>query len=48
MLYAIYKINNDGEASECLGYIWDWHYMFKTYLEMMEAGEILLIPQQED
>lgn len=48
MKYAIYKINEEGEASDCLGYIWDWHYMFEMYFQMMEAGVLLLVPQQQE
>ena len=48
MRYAIYKINSDGEASECLGYIYDWHWMYDTYCQMMEAGVILLVPQEDE
>ena len=47
-IYKVYKINNDGEASDCIGYIFEDLEIFDDYLEFFGNGSILLVPNVID
>ncbi len=43
MSYIVYKINDDGEASEPLGVVDDRDPTFEIYWRMFNEGTVLLI-----
>ena len=43
-IYMVYAINDSGESSDCLGYIFETDMLFADYMEMFDNGSILLVP----
>ncbi len=46
MSYIVYKVNDDGEASDPLGVVDDRDIAFQIYWRMFNEGTVLLIPNE--
>ena len=46
-VYKIYKINEENDVSECLGYISVLDPLFEVYLDLFEKGSVLLVPAED-